>query len=90
MANRASKITRDQYKAVKRMDHKTMEDFVEKIYTEGYKDGKKSSRNRVKASDIATVLVDIKGIGTKKAAEIMGAINKLYEPNTECQEEISE
>lgn len=87
MASRASKINREQYKAVKRMDHKQMEDFVTNVYTKGYNDGKRSSRNRIKASDIATVLVDIKGIGTKKAAEIMTAINKLYEPNTDEQED---
>lgn len=73
------KLNREQYKSVKRMDHKQMETFIVNMYNEGYEEGKKAAGNRVKPSDIATVLVDIKGVGTKKAAEIMAAINKLYE-----------
>ena len=73
------KLNRVQYKNIKRMDHKQMEDFIVNMYNEGYEDGIKVAGNRVKPSDIASVLVDIKGVGTKKAAEIMAEINKLYE-----------
>lgn len=86
MVNRASKITREQYKKVKRMDHKTMEDFVTNIYTEGFKDGKKAAGNKIKAADIEKALIEIKGIGAKKVTEIMSTINKLYEPDVEEQE----
>ena len=34
------KLNREQYKSVKRMDHKQMEDFIVKMYHEGYEDGK--------------------------------------------------
>ena len=73
------KLTREQYKKIKRMDHKQMETFVLNMYNEGFEDGKKEEGSRIKPSDIASVLVDIKGVGTKKAAEIMTAVNKLYE-----------
>lgn len=73
------KLNREQYKSVKRMDHKQMETFIVNMYNEGYEDGKTAAGKRVKPSDIAAILVDIKGIGTKKAAEIMVAVNKLYE-----------
>lgn len=73
------KLNREQYKRVKRMDHKQMEDFICNMYNEGYEDGKKASAPAVKPSDIATALVEIKGVGTKKASEIMAAINRLYE-----------
>lgn len=73
------KLNREQYKNVKRMDHKQMEDFIVNMYKEGYEDGKKAVGLRIKPSDIATALVDIKGIGTKKITEIMTVINKLYE-----------
>lgn len=76
------KLNREQYKNVKRMDHKQMETFIVNTYNEGYEDGKKAAGGRVKPSDIATALVDIKGVGTKKAAEIMATINKLYEGGT--------
>lgn len=76
------KLNREQYKNVKRMDHKQMETFIVNMYNEGYEDGKKAAGHRIKPSDIASVLVDIKGVGTKKAAEIMAEVNKLYERGT--------
>lgn len=73
------KFNREQYKNVKRMDHKQMETFIVNIYNEGYEDGKKAAEPKVKVSDIAAALTEIKGVGTKKAAEIMAAVNRLYE-----------
>lgn len=72
-------ITRDQYKSFKRMDHKQMENFITNLYNEGYEDGKTAAGKRVKPSDIAVTLMEVPGIGSKKAADIMAAINKLYE-----------
>lgn len=72
-------ITRDQYKGVKRMDHKQMENFVANLYNEGFKDGKDAAETkRVRPSDIAVAISEIKGIGTKKAAEIMAVVNELF------------
>ncbi len=76
------KLNREQYKNIKRMDHKQMETFVVNTYNAGYEDGKKTAGSRVKPSDIAVAISEIKGIGTKKAAEIMAAVNKLYEGGT--------
>ena len=76
------KLNREQYKNVKRMDHKQMETFIVNVYNEGYEDAKKAAGGRVKPSDIAVAISEIKGIGTKKAAEIMAAVNKLYEGGT--------
>ncbi len=73
------KLNREQYKRVKRMDHKQMEDFICNMYNEGYADGKTAAGPKIKPSDIAAALIGIKGVGTKKAAEIMAAVNKLYE-----------
>ena len=64
------KLNREQYKNVKRMDHKQMETFVVNMYNAGYEDGKKTAGSRVKPSDIAVAISEIKGIGTKKAAEM--------------------
>ena len=77
------KLNREQYKGVKRMDDKQMEDFMCNRYNEGYADGKAAAEPMIKPSDIATVLVEIRGGGTKKAAEIMAAINKLYDKGAE-------
>ncbi|MEY8518609.1 hypothetical protein AALC25_17260 [Lachnospiraceae bacterium 29-84] len=78
MAN-GFKINREQYKRVKRMDHKQMEDFIFNMYNEGYNDGKAAAEPRVKPSDIASALIGIKGVGAKKAADIMEVVNRLYE-----------
>lgn len=72
-------LNREQYKRVKRMDRKQMEEFICNMYNEGYMDGKAAAEPRVKPSDIASVLIEIKGVGTKKTGEIMEAVNKLYE-----------
>jgi len=63
------KLNREQYKRVKRMDHKQMEDFICNMYNRGYTDGKAASEPKVKLSDIATVLVNIKGVGTRVRPE---------------------
>ena len=77
------RLNREQYKRVKRMDHKQMEDFICNMYNDGYKDGKEAAEPKIKLSDIASALVGIRGVGTKKAAEIMAALNTLYEMGTE-------
>lgn len=79
MGNSKTRITREQYKRFKRMDHKQMEDFITNLYNEGYADGKAAAEPKIKPSDIASALIEVKGVGTKKAAEIMAAVNKLYE-----------
>lgn len=75
-------ITREQYKNVKRMDHKQMEIFMVNLYNEGYNDGKQAvETKRVKPSDIAVAISEVKGVGNKKAAEIMATVNKLFVKN---------
>ena len=43
-----------------------MEDFICNTYNERYADGKAAAEPKIKSSDIATVLNDIKGVSTKK------------------------
>lgn len=49
MANRKTRITREQYKRFKRMDHKQMEDFIVNLYNEGYEDGKKAAEGFIQS-----------------------------------------
>lgn len=81
--NKGLKLNREQYKKIKIMDHKQMENFMRNIYSEGCAAGKAAAQQKVKASDIASVLAGIKGVGTKKASEIMEAVNRLYESGAE-------
>lgn len=43
------KLNREQYKRVKRMDHKQMEIFMITLYNEGYQEGKKECRAKGEA-----------------------------------------
>ena len=81
------KLNREQYKGVKRMDHKQMEGFICKVYHEGYEEGRKDAGPKVKASDIAEALVSVRGVGAKKAGEIMAAVNRLYGRDAAGKEE---
>jgi hypothetical protein len=48
------KLNREQYKRVKRMNHKQIEDFICSVYNDGYADGKAAAEPRLKSSEIAT------------------------------------
>lgn len=76
---KALKLNREQYKKVKAMDHGQMQEFICGMYNEGYAEGMGAARQRVEPADIAAVLAEIKGVGEKKVAEIMAAVNRLYE-----------
>lgn len=78
-------LNREQYKRVKRMDHKQMEDFICGVYHEGYADGKTAAEPQIKTSDLASALMEIKGIGTRKAEEIMAKLNNL---RGGCEEDV--
>lgn len=71
------KLTRDQYRKFKGMNHGQMEEFVTNMYNEAYESGKKAAEPRIKLSDIAVVITE-SGIDTQKSEEIMIAINRLY------------
>ena len=72
------RLSRNQYRNFKSMNHKQMEEFVTKMYNEGFEEGRKATAPKVKISDIAVAITEVKGIDTQKAAEIMSAINNLY------------
>ena len=72
------RLSRNQYRNFKSMNHRQMEEFVTKMYNEGFEEGKKAAEPKVKMSDIAVAITEVRDIDTQKAAEIMSAINNLY------------
>ncbi len=64
-------INRKVYDKVRKMDHKQMTEFCKNIYSEGYAAGNKSA---LSDADMKSVILDVKGVGEKKADEIMRAI----------------
>ncbi len=75
MAKKKFELNRKEYLKIKKMDHYQMKNFMQNIYDNGFKDGQAS----VPGLDIGLIkkaLLNIKGIGEKKAADILVAIEK--------------
>ena len=68
-------LNRKEYLNIKKMDHNQMMSWAKKMYDSGFKDGQVS----VPTLDIGLIkksLLSVKGIGEKKAADIIVAIEK--------------
>ncbi len=64
-------INRKVYDKVRKMDHKEMTEFFKNTYAEGYAAGKKFVLSN---ANMKSVILGVKGVGEKKADEIMQAI----------------
>ena len=68
-------LNRKEYLKVKKMDHHQMSLWAESMYKSGFEDGQAS----VPTLDIGLIkkaLLNVKGIGEKKASDIVVAIEK--------------
>ena len=75
MAKKSFELNRKEYLNIKRMDHHQMTLWAESMYKSGFEDGQAS----VPGLDISLIkkaLLSVKGIGEKKAADIIIAIEK--------------
>ena len=75
MAKKKFELNRKVYQSVKKMDHNQMNNFMQNMYDSGFKDGQAS----VPTLDIGLIkkaLLNVKGIGEKKASDIVVAIEK--------------
>ena len=75
MAKKKFELNRKDYLNIKKMDHHQMSLWAESMYKSGFEDGQAS----VPGLDIRLIkkaLLNIKGIGEKKAADIIIAIEK--------------
>ena len=66
-------LNRKTYKDVKKMDHGHMSDFCREIYQSGYEEGKKAAEG-LSEDDIRRIILEVKGIGEKKAEDIVLAL----------------
>lgn len=81
-------LTRKQYKAIKKMDHNDMNGWVASIYQSGYNDGRESAPG-IDLEEVKKVILNIKGIGEKKAAAIIESLDvnmakKVESTQKEC------
>ena len=75
MAKKKFELNRKDYLNIKKIDHHQMMSWAEAIYKSGYEDGQKSVAG-LDISLIKKALLSVKGIGEKKAADILVAIEK--------------
>ena len=71
-------LNRKDYKDIKKMDHNQMSDFMERTYLRGYEAGQKSASGLSEEETKAAIL-QIKGIGEKKATHIVEALKAAHE-----------
>ena len=68
-------LSRKVYKDVKKMDHQQMDTFWRKLYENAYKDGRQDAEG-LSEDDVKTVILSIKGIGSKRAEDIINALTE--------------
>lgn len=72
-------INRKEYQSIKKKDHNQMNLYLQNIYKNAYMDGFKAGTESVPGIDITEikkVLLSIKGLGTKRVADILEALEK--------------
>lgn len=75
-------INRKEYQNIKKKDHNQMNVYLQNIYKNAYIDGFKAGTESVPGIDIAEiqkVLLSIKGLGAKRVADILEALEKEFE-----------
>ena len=68
-------INRKEYQGIKKKDHNQMNLYIQSIYKSGYTDGVKSVPG-IDISKISEILLGIKGLGEKRVADILEALEK--------------
>lgn len=71
-------INRKEYQAIKKKDHNQMNLYLQEIYKNGYTDGVKSVPG-IDIAEIKKALLSVKGIGEKKAKDIVIVLGKEFE-----------
>lgn len=72
------KMTREDYKAVKKMDRQQFENFCRSLYEQGQQSALESGISR---EQIREAILSVKGIGQKRVEEIMQAIEQKLGEN---------
>ena len=70
-------ITRETYKTLKHYDRQQMASFCERLYMNGYHDGRASVPG-VDVERLYEAIAAVKGIGPKKLAEIKTQIDEIF------------
>ena len=66
-------INRKEYERIKRYDHNQMNNYVKSIYKSSFEDGKAAVPG-INIQYIADIVRSVKGVGEKRAADIVKAL----------------
>lgn len=72
-------ITRQQYKDLKKKDHRQVNDLLARLWMDGYSEGMAAKKVRVTPEEIEREIRKIRGMGETRVNAVMGRICKLYE-----------
>ncbi len=72
---RAFELNRKTYKGIRKMDHGQMSAFCENLYKRGYEAGKQEASG-LSDEEITQAILQVKGIGEKKANDILQALSQ--------------
>lgn len=75
---RTYELNRKTYKDVRKMDHGQMSSFCEDLYKRGYEAGKKEIPV-LSNEEITQAILQVKGIGEKKASNILRSLSLAKE-----------
>ena len=71
-------LNRKTYKDVKKMDHGQMSAFCNRLFEKGYEAGKKAVEG-LSGEEVRKAIMGVKGIGEKKAEDIVQSLTAAYE-----------
>lgn len=86
-AERRYLVNRNTYKAIKKYDHQQMDDFLTRVYMDGYEDGRNSVPG-VDMKDVLAALGEVKGIGPATVQKVTQAIEKKFGGGKDDEENI--
>ena len=81
--NKAITINRNRYNDIKRMDHGSMEEYVNEVYEKGVEAGKKAAAGSFDTALTMEAISQIKGIGPVKVQQIKLALITAGAKDTE-------
>lgn len=77
---RGEVLNRKLYKDIKKMDRIQMETYVFSLYEQGYNDGRASVPG-IDLSKVREIILSVKGIGDKRADEIIRILEEGFKDN---------
>ena len=77
-------IDAQTFRTVKKFGYGQMSAFLNKIYAEAFKDGQKAAEG-LGTADVKKVILGVKGIGEKRAEQIVEALNRMMDEEQEIE-----